>query len=457
MSAARSPFGEDGPRLAAARAARRTFRSLRVRNYRLFVGGQLVSVSGTWMQQVAQNWLVLNLTGSGLALGVTVALQFLPMLVLGMWGGVVADRFDKRNVLIAAQAVAAVLALSLWGLVVSGVVALWMVLVLAFLLGLVQVVDMPTRQAFVTEMVGPDEVPNAVGLNSAMFNAGRLLGPAAAGVVISAGGVAPAFLVNAGTYLVVIAALRAMRPAELHRDLPVAGRPRGRQPGQIREGLGHVWRTPELRSPLLLVAVVGTFGFNFNVVLPVLARYALDGGARLYGALTGAMALGSLLGALYAASRTRPTRRLLVGAAIAFGLLTLVAASAPTPLTMAVALTAVGAAVMVFLATANATLQLNSAPAMRGRVMAVYGLVFLGSTPLGGPLLGFVSEQWGARSGLALGGAVSLAVGLAARWLPGLRRRRRERSAPPLPLHGDPGPAGGGLARPAACSRVGGV
>lgn len=457
MSSARSPFGDDGPRLVMGRATRRTFRSLRVRNYRLFFGGQLVSVSGTWMQQVAQNWLVLNLTGSGLALGVTVALQFLPMLLFGMWGGLVADRFDKRRVLIGAQAAAAVLAVSLWGLVVTGVVMLWMVFVLAFLLGLVQMVDMPTRQAFVTEMVGPDDVPNAVGLNSAMFNAGRLLGPAAAGVVISAAGVAPAFLVNAATYLVVIVALRAMRPAELHRDLLAAGEAAGRHPGQIREGLRYVWRTPELRSPLLLVAVVGTFGFNFNVILPILARYTLDGGARLYGVLTGVMALGSLLGALYAASRARPTRALLVGSAIAFGLLTLVAAVAPTPLTMAVVLVGVGISVMLFLATANATLQLNSAPAMRGRVMALYGLVFLGTTPLGGPLVGFVSEHWGARAGLGLGGGVSLAVALVARWLPGLRRRRLERSTTVLAVDGGPAVGAGGRAAPAACSRVGGV
>lgn len=442
MTLARSPFGDQGAKVAVGKATRRTFRSLRVRNYRLFFAGQLVSVSGTWMQQVAQSWLVLNLTGSGLDLGVTVALQFLPMLLFGMWGGVVADRFDKRRVLIMAQAAAAALAVTLWTLVVSGAVQLWMVYALAFLLGLVQVVDMPTRQAFVTEMVGPDEVSNAVGLNSAMFNAGRLVGPAAAAAVISTAGVAPAFLVNAASYLVVIAALWAMRPGELYREPPAdfdrVGR---RRPGQIREGLRHVWRTPELRSPLLLVAVVGTFGFNFGVVLPVLARYTLHGGASLYGVLTGAVALGSLLGALFAASRARPTRRLLVGSAVAFGALTLVAAAAPTAVTMAVVLVPVGLSVMLFLATANATLQLNSSPAMRGRVMAIYGLVFLGSTPLGGPLLGFVSERWGARAGLALGGGVSLVVALAAMAMPALSRRRRG---------GATTPAAGGARRAAA-------
>jgi len=422
MSLTRSPSGDDGARAAVGKATRRTFSSLRVRNYRLFFGGQLVSVSGTWMQQVAQSWLVLTLTDSGFDLGVTVALQFLPMLLFGMWGGVIADRFDKRRVLIAAQAVAAVLALTLWTLVVADVVQLWMVYVLAFALGLVQMVDMPTRQAFVTEMVGPDEVPNAVGLNSAMFNAGRLVGPAAAGAVISTAGVAPAFLVNAVSYLVVIVALWAMRPAELHRDPAVEDG--GRRPGQIREGLRHVWHTRELRSPLILVAVVGTFGFNFNVILPVLARYTLHGGASLYGILTGVMAFGSLLGALFAASRARPTRALLVGSAVAFGVLTLATAAAPSATLVAVLLVPVGVSVMLFLATANATLQLNSSPAMRGRVMAIYGLVFLGSTPIGGPLLGFVSEQWGARAGLVLSGAASLAVALVALGMPSLRRRQ---------------------------------
>ena len=398
---------------------RRTFSSLRVRNYRLFFFGQLVSVSGTWMQTVAQNWLVLTITDSGLALGVSVALQFLPMLLFGMWGGLLADRFDKRRLLLATQVVAGFLALTLWGLVTSGSVQLWMVYVLGFLLGMVQMVEMPVRHSFVTELVGPHEVPNAVGLNSAMFNAGRLLGPAAAGVVISTAGVGLAFLVNAGSYLAVIAALLRMRSEELHRE-PAST---GRMPGQIRAGLRYVWTDPKLRSPLLLVAVIGTFGFNFTVVLPLLARYSFSGGATLYGLLTGVMALGSLVGALVAAGRARPTRRLLVGSALAFGALTTAASVAPTPLTTAVLLMAVGVSMMLFLATANATIQLNSAPAMRGRVMAVYGLVFLGTTPVGGPLLGFVSGQWGARAGMAMSGLASLAVAVASGW-PSLRRYR---------------------------------
>ena len=422
MSLLRSPLGER-PRAAVGDVTRRTFRSLRVRNYRLFFTGQLVSVSGTWMQTVAQNWLVLNLTDSGVHLGITVALQFLPMLLFGMWGGLVADRFDKRRVLVAAQVVAGLLALTLWALVATGTVRLWMVETMAFLLGMVFVVDMPTRQSFVVEMVGPDEVPNAVGLNSAMFNAGRLIGPALAGVVISTAGVALAFLVNAASYLAVIAALGAMRPEELYRDAaadPMAGR---RQPGQIRASLRYVWQDRLLRSTLLLVAVVGTFGLNFQVVLPLLARYTFDGGPRLYGALAGVTAFGSLLGALVVAGRARPTWRLLVLAGTGFGALTVAAAAAPTPLTVAALLLGAGVAVMLFLAGANATLQLNSSPAMRGRVMALYGQVLLGTTPLGAPLLGFVSGQWGARAGLAACGAASLAACAVALAAPAVRRR----------------------------------
>jgi MFS family permease len=406
-------------------AGSRTFRSLHVRNYRLFFWGQLVSVTGTWMQTVAQNWLVLSITDSGLSLGVSVALQFLPMLLFGMWGGLIADRHDKRRVLVATQVASGVLALTLWALVAGGVVELWMVYVLAFLLGCVTAVDMPTRQAFVIEMVGDEEVPNAVGLNSAMFNTGRLVGPAAAAVVISSLGIAPSFLLNAVSYLAVIAGLLAMRPDELHRQAVAP-----RQRGEVRAGLRYVWANPTLRSTLLLVALLGTFGFNFVVVLPLLARFTFDADAGLYGVLTSLMALGSLVGALFAAGATRPTRRRLVGSALAFGALTLVAAAAPTPVTEALVLVAVGLAMMLFMATANTTLQLNSSTAMRGRVMALYGLVFLGSTPLGGPLVGWISGRWGARAGMALAGGLSLAAALVAVAAAVRRRRRLEQPGP---------------------------
>ena len=422
-----------GLRLATAR----TFRSLRNRNYRLFFSGQLVSLVGTGMQVVAQSWLVLTLSNSGVALGVTAALQFAPMLVIGVWGGVVADRFDKRRVLIATQVTSALLAFVLGLLVVSGAVTLWMVYVLAFLLGLVNVVDLPTRHAFVIEMVGGDEVPNAVGLNSAVFNTGRLVGPAVAGVLIASVGVASCFLINALSYLPVIAGLAAMRTEELFRQAPVAA-----GPGPVRAGLRYVWSTPELRSTLLLVAAVGTFGLNHAVILPLLARYALGGGVRLYGVLSSLVAVGSVAGALFAAGRRRPTRRLLLGSAAAFGLLTMSAAVAPTPLTVGLLLVPTGLATLLFLATANSTLQLASTPDMRGRVMALYGLVFLGSTPLGGPLLGWVSGQWGARVGLALGGAVSLGAALVAA---AARTGRRWPRLRPVTTEAGPQPAVGPL------------
>jgi MFS family permease len=386
-----------------------TFRSLRVRNFRLFWFGQMVSVSGTWMQSVAQNWLVLSITGSGVALGVTVALQFLPMLLFGMWGGLVADRFDKRRILFVTQVVPMVLALVMFVLVATGAVTLWMVYALAFLLGLVFMVDMPTRQSFVVELVGADELPNAVGLNSAMFNTGRVVGPAVAGVLIATVGTASTFLLNAASYVAVLIALAAMRPAELFPQARAA-----RAPGAIRAGLRYVWSTPVLRSTLLLVAVVGTFGMNFGVVLPLLAKYTFDGGAAMYGWLTSLMSLGSLLGALVSAGRVGPTRRMLIGSGAAFGALTLLAAVAPSPVLVGAVLVTVGVAIMLFLATANTTLQLACEPAMRGRVMALYGLVFLGSTPLGGPFLGWLSGQWGGRWGLAVSGAVSLAAALVA-------------------------------------------
>jgi len=402
-------------------AGARTFRSLRIRNYRLFFFGQLVSVTGTWMQTVAQTWLVLSLTGSGVDLGITVALQFLPMLLFGLWGGLLADRSDKRKLLIGTQVAGGLLALALYGLVVTDTVELWMVYGMAFLLGVVTMIDMPTRQSFVMEMVGPDEVPNAVGLNSAMFNTGRILGPAAAGITIASLGIAPAFLANALSYLAVIAALMAMRTDELFRREPAL-----RRRGEVRAGLRYAWADPTLRSTLLLVAVLGMFGFNFIVVLPLLARFTFDGGAGLYSVFTALMSLGSLVGALIAASRARPTRTLLLGSGIAFGVLMLATSAAPTAWLTGVLLVGVGLSVMLFLATANTTLQLHSDPAMRGRVMALYGLLFLGSTPLGGPLLGWVSEAWGPRVGLALGGAFSLAAAVAA--ASGIRIRRARRS-----------------------------
>jgi len=354
---------------------------------------------------------VLKLTGSGVALGLTTALQFLPLLLFGVWGGVIADRFDKRRILLWTQSAAGTLALVLFAVVALDRVELWMIYAIAFALGCVTAIDNPTRQSFVTEMVGPDAVPNAIGLNSAAFNAARLVGPAIAGILIGSVGIAPAFLVNGLSYVAVVIGLTRMTPADLNRQTPA-----GPGRGQIRAGLQHAWSTPELRSTILLVAVIGTFGFNFVVVLPLLAKYTFAGGPGLYGALSSVMAIGSVAGALATAGRGRPTRRLLLGTAVAFGATALLAATAPNPVVLGVLLVPVGASMIAFIATANSTVQLHSDPALRGRVMALFVLVFLGSTPVGGPVVGWLSDphQFGPRAGLVVAGASTLTAALTA-------------------------------------------
>ena len=403
--------------MRAGTAVRRVFASLTGRNYRLWFAGQLVSLSGTWMQQMAQDWLVLQLTDRALPVGITTALQFLPVALFGIWGGLAADKLDKRRILMATQAVQLVLALTLGLLTLFGVVELWMVYVLAFLLGTATAFDMPARQAFVIEMVGPDQVANAVALNSAMFNTARVVGPAIAGVAILAFGLAPAFLINAVSFLAVLAALAAMDPRLLHRSdvRPQAG-------SGIREGLRYVRASPVLRSTLLMVAVLGTFGLNYRVVLPLLARFEFGGGPGLIGLMTSVMAGGSVIGALVAAGRSRPTRNLLVGSAAAFGVVSLLTAAAPDLGWALASLFFTGIATITFMATANATLQLTSSSEMRGRVMALHGITFLGSTPIGGLICGWLAEVAGPRAPLWVSGVVSvLAAGVG--WL-GLRRAR---------------------------------
>ena len=380
-----------------------TFRSLHVRNYRLFFIGQLVSVTGTWMQQIAQDWLVLHLSDSGIAVGVTVGLQFLPMLLFGMTGGLIADRFDKRKVLLYTQAAAGVLALIMGILVATGAIQLWMVFILAFLLGMVTAVDNPTRQSFVIEMVGPDEVTNAVGLNSAVFNTARVIGPAMAALIIEFVGLSPAFFVNSVSYGAAITAIWRMDVSLLQKTERGATRK-----GALKRGLQYVRETPELRSTIILVAVVATFGMNLGVVLPLLARFTFHGGAGTYGFLMAIMSLGALGGALAAAARTEPNARLRVAMAGTFGAFEILTAAAPNVALAGVALIGAGAAGITFMAMSNSTLQLRSKPHMRGRVMALYALVFLGSTPIGGPVVGWVSEQWSPRVALALCGVVTV-------------------------------------------------
>ncbi|MFL6240411.1 MAG: MFS transporter [Actinomycetes bacterium] len=379
-----------------------TFRSMHVRNYRLFASGQIVSLTGTWMQRVAQDWLVLKLTHSGFALGVTTALQFLPMLLFGMYGGLLADRYPKRRVLLLTQVASATFAAALGVLDVGGVVQAWHVYVIAFLLGAVAAVDTPTRQAFVVELVGPSDLPNAIGLNSATFNSARIIGPAVGGLLINAVGTGPVFLINAVSYIAPIVALLAMRDSDLFRSKPVA-----RAKGQARAGLRYVRSRPELLMPIVLVAIVGMFGLNFQMTLALIAQQTFHRGADAYGALSAALALGCLIGALGAARRPRPRHRLLYGAAFAFGVLEFIDAFIPSYWALCLLLVPTGVAILTMTTSANSLCQMLSAPSMRGRVMAVYVLVFLGGTPFGAPLIGGLASVLGPRSSLYIGGAAS--------------------------------------------------
>jgi MFS family permease len=389
------------------------FRSLAIRNYRLFATGQLVSLTGTWMQNVAQDWLVLDLTNrSGTALGVTTALQFLPMLLFGLFGGVFADRHDKRKVMIITQATQGVLALSLGVLVVTGVVQTWMVFCFAFALGMTTVFDLPARQAFVVEMVGPDDVTNAVGLNSATFNSARIIGPAVAGLMIAHGGTAPVFFLNAASYVAVIVGLRRMRTDELFPSRTVA-----RAKGQLVAGLRFVAGRKDLLLPIVLVGVIGMVGLNFQITLALMARNEFHRDADTYGTLSALLAGGSLAGALLTARRKRPTQRWLVGSAVAFGVLETAVGFAPNLLVFSLLLVPCGFAVISFTSTALSTVQLGAGEEMRGRVLALYALVFVGGTPIGAPVIGWLGEHVGPRSTLVVGGVGSLVVSVAAGWL----------------------------------------
>ena len=383
-------------------ALRRSFSSLQIPNYRRYFAGQIVSLSGNWMQMVAEMWLILELTGSGVAVGVTSALQFLPILLFGAWGGVIADRFPKRSLLVVTQTAMAIPALALWGLAVTGAVQPWMVFALVFVRGAVNSIDNPTRQSFVIEMVGADQVVNAVGLNSVLVHSARILGPAAAGVLIATVGVAPCFLLNAATFGAMIVALRGMDPGRLARAHHSESR------GGVGEAIAYVRREPKLLIPLAMMALVGMLAFNFQVLLPLLGQFTFHGGAAAYTALAVAMAVGSVAGALATGARGRVSERLLVASAAGFGVFALLAAAAPGLGTAMAALVPLGIASVTFAAGVNSTLQLEAEPAMRGRVMALYSVVFLGSTPIGGPIVGWLAEVAGPRAGLVLAGIAAL-------------------------------------------------
>lgn len=388
----------------------RTFHSwVHSRNYRLYIIGQSISMSGTWMQTVAMGWLVLNLTGSGTALGGVIAVQYLPVLLLAPFGGVLADRFDKRRLLMFTQALAGVQAFALGILTATNLVQLWMVYALAAVLGMVTAVDNPTRQTFVMEMVGRESLTNAVTLSTVNVNVARAIGPAFAGVLIGAIGLSPCFLFNGASFVAVIVALGLMRKSELY-----AVDPQPRQKGQLRDGLRYVFATPSLRAPLILMAVVGTLAYEFQVILPLSAKYTFGGGAGTYGAMTATMGVGAVVGGLYVAGRNRSGDAALIRATIIFGAVILVAAAAPVLAVMLIVLLVVGAASIGFLSLASATIQLRADPAMRGRVMALWTVAFLGSTPVGGPIIGWVGEHAGPRWGLVVGGGSTLIGGLLA-------------------------------------------
>jgi MFS family permease len=388
-----------------------TFRSLSNRNYRLYASGAVVSNVGTWMQRVAQDWLVLQLThNSGTALGVTTGLQFLPILLLSPYAGLVADRFPKRRLLQVTQLMLAIPALMLGLLAVTGVAQSWHVYALAFVFGIGSAFDAPARQSFVSEIVGPEDLTNAVGLNSASFNLARMVGPAVAGVLIAAlGSGVPAtgavILVNAVSYGAVIFSLQRMRDSELNRATPVK---RGK--GMIRDGVRYVVRRPDLMLILTIIFFAGTFGLNFQLTSALMATEVFHKGAGEYGLLGTTLAIGSLSGALLAARRGRIRHRLVILAAVAFGLTEIVAGSLPSYVSFAIWTPVIGLASLTMITAANASFQTSVDPVMRGRAMALYMMIFMGGTPIGAPIVGWVGQVFGARWTL-IGGGVATILG----------------------------------------------
>ncbi|GAA0925061.1 MFS transporter [Pseudonocardia zijingensis] len=400
---------------------RQTFASLATPNYRRFISGQAVSLAGTWMQTIAQSWLVLQLTGSATAVGLVVALQTLPILLFGPYAGVVVDRIDRRRLMIGLHMLMGTQALALGLLTATGTVQLWHVYVLAFVLGSVTSLENPARQTFVLELVGPANLRNAVSLNSVLANVARAVGPALAGIVIATGGMAICFLVNAASFGAVIVSLLRLDLTALIRSAPTP-----RAPGQLREGFAYVRRTPAIAVPLLTMALVGCLAFEFSVVLPIFASETFAGDASTYGFLTAAMGVGAVVGGLCMAAWGRTGLVSLAATAGAFGLAMLATALAPTLVLALIGMALVGAASVAFQSTGNSTLQLSSAPHMRGRVMALWTVAFLGSTPIGGPIAGYVSQHLGGRAGLALGAAACF-VAAALTWAVA---RREQHAAP---------------------------
>ncbi|MFA6598031.1 MAG: MFS transporter [Ignavibacteriaceae bacterium] len=384
-----------------------TFSSLKIRNYRLYFIGQSISLSGTWMQTIGQAWLVLKLTNSGTALGLVTALQFLPILFLGAMGGVIADRLSKRKILFFTQTASGILALILGILVATDTVQLWMIYILATSLGFINAIDNPTRRTFIIEMVGNKELRNAITLFSTVFNLSRVIGPAIAGGIIAGFGLALCFLINAASYIAVLICLFLMRKEELHVVEPVK-----RAKGQLREGLKYVSDTPLLRNVLFMMAIIGTLTYEFQVNLPLFAKFTFNGDASYFAFLNSAMGIGAVVGGLATASRKKSTSRGLIKTAFGFGVAVILASLAPTFHIALVAMFIVGIFSITFTSQGDTILQLESAPNMRSRVVALWSVAFLGSTPIGGPIIGWIGEYAGPRWSLATSGFAAIAASI---------------------------------------------
>lgn len=384
---------------------RRTFASLRFRNYRLYFISQTISFSGTWMQSIALSWLVLQLTGSGTALGTVLAMQFLPTLLLAPVGGVLADRFEKRPLIIGTQSAAGLLALALGVITLTGVVELWMVYALAACFGMVTALDNPSRQTFVMEMVGEADVTNAVTLNSVVVNAARVIGPAIAGVVIAVFGVGECFVFNAVSYLAVVVAMVLIRKDQLH---PAARSKRA--PRQVRDGFRYAWSQPELRTTIVMLVLIGTFTFEFSTTLPMLAEFTFGAGPTGLAIMTSLMGGGAVVGGLIVASAGPPTPTRLVGVAAGFGVAVTLTAVMPSIGLVYSVMPFVGVASVATIALSNATLQLHSDPQFRGRVMSLFSMSLIGSTTVGGPIVGFLGDHASPRAALLVGAAGAFAA-----------------------------------------------
>lgn len=389
------------------------FASLRFFNYRVWFLTALVANVGTWIQRIAQDWLVLvELTDdSGLAVGITTALQFVPALLFSPIAGVTADRHDRRKLLMLTQGGQALTALGLGALVISGHATVTGVYIFAFISGVVAAFDSPARQVFVSDMVPAASLPNAVGLNSTSFNMARLVGPGLTGIMIAAWGTGPAFIVNGISFLATIGGLMLMKVDELH---PATRAPRHR--GQLREGVRYVKQRTDIGVIMIVIGVVSALGLNYQLTSGVMAREVFDRGPEEYGVLGSVMAIGSLVGALMAARRTHPRTRLVVGSAFAFSIASGLSAIAPSYETFALSAVAVGYTTLTMLTAANATIQVTTDASLRGRVMALYMMVLLGSTPIGAPVIGWVAEAWGARWSIGVGAIASFMVAVVAAW-----------------------------------------